>query len=413
MNDTLRAEILTSTEAGQKISKAWDVPYETYLKNELSGIPPLDTDNRYCQIVVDEMTHGHSVYDARQLRGEFEKLPAIQMADGSIVMTNREVFLNNFGADIAVRSHNARTLFNQQCSTITNITNTAQKVGPAFVEWQGAKGKVFDSSGVRLRQSTPQTLRDIKVSFDGVDVPAALEAFRGREFATGALAITAMNQVLWPFETKVAYYDESLSARVVARAIEATDLGDELVDRPRRQALLARRAVEIVHPSNFILRDTTDFFYGVKDEKMQPLYMKGEYLRARTDDSIVAILSKTDLVEKLRNGELYPDLSLTYATMCLKSGIAAMGGLSQQEYLPQIASMFGFNPNDGRWASKLTAGLIGPSKDIDSTIAGVLRGSSSIHDLQRQLSDKTIGELIGPDMPNLAYYEKLLPRRSL
>lgn len=415
METSRRSEILATTEAGKRLAEAWELPLGEYLHNELATVQPGDTSNPYFAIVAEEITAGLDRDGARSVRTDFERLPAMQLADGSMLLTDTELFLNNLGADHAVRSNNSVQLINQQCSTVSCVTNASQRVGPAFFYWNDITSQVFATSRNRLKHATPETLRDVTVSLTdeqgNINAPVELMDFAGQQYATGALALQAMNAALWKFPSQVHLYGEDLSARVVARAIEATELGDEFSDSERFSLLQERRASAITDPSNFILRDSTDFFYLVKGEKLIPARIVKGNIQAPGNINTGITTSKDSLANALREGQIFPDLTLTYAAMCLKSGVAAMGGLSQQEYLPQIAQMFGMTREKGRETSKFTAGIIEKTPQITGKIHDVLKGTIAATALQSTVMERTVGNLVD-GMSNFDYYVTILNRRK-
>jgi hypothetical protein len=415
MNVVDHEVILSTTETGRRIQGSFDKTILEHLTGEVGRIEPADTDNPYFRIVREEISESVERDGGTFPHESFDTLPVIQMADGCMPMTDPEIFYNNALAGIAV-SVTTPELFVQQCSTISSVTNAATNTGPAYIHWEGGDFRLFDKSRTTLKHSTPETLTDVAVVCEPV-TPGdhlsleALQPFIGTTYDTAATAIRAINYGLWPFKSRPHLFGEDVSAKVVARALEETDLGDELVDPNNFDRLLDLKHSAVQDPANFVYRDSTDFFYARRGNKLVPLRAKGKTLfLPNTNEPSGFQLNKPSLTEGLRSGKLYPDLALTYATMCLRSGIGAMGGASQQEYLPRIASIF-TNEEHGRNLSLLVGSLVEPTANTAKDHHDVLAGSRDVDKVVSRIAGSKLRETIG-GLSHLEYYLGLLSRRT-
>ena len=225
MNETDKANFFETTFTGSTLSTASRQTFGEFLCAQASSVQPADESNPFFQIVKEELSHRMDTGEKSVFTNDFIHSPMIQMADGAILLTDGEVFLNNLAANEMVSARKGRYLVNQQCSTITNISSTRQQTGPAYAQWGGRTTRVFDASMNRLRHSTPETLSDADILLADTDTgvfnaPERLRQFVGKTYPSAALALRAMNEVLWPFSSKLLLHGEDLSSRVTARALK-------------------------------------------------------------------------------------------------------------------------------------------------------------------------------------------------
>ena len=416
MNQIEKTDFFATTLTGHKLERAAEMTLSEFLGAQATAVQSVDVDDPYFNIVADEISLGMGVAEKAALAADFARNPMIQMADGALLLTDYEVFLNNMAADTMVSKRQGEFLVNQQCSTITNVSSTSQQAGPAFTQWEGRVTKVFDVSSNKLRHSTPETLSDVDIlladtSTGHFNAPNRLRRFVGQAYPTAALALQAMNMALWPFSAKLALNGEDLSARVAARALQSTDLRNQFEDPELLNELLVRRDTAINDPSNFILRDTTDFFYAVSGARLHPVRIAGGSLVDRqTDEKIGIHTAPDDLAEALLDGRLFPDLQLAYAVMCLKPKIAALGGASQQEYLPRIAPVFQESAMTGHDLSKMVGGII----EVDALIRQGIDLSIDQHKIDADWRNRVMGEKVGlllGCMSHLDYFPVIMRRR--
>lgn len=409
--------VLSDSYAGRKLAKNWNLSLEEFLSQEISAVSPADDGNAYFQIVIDAMRHRADSDNSQLIARTFPKFPVLQMADGAHLLTDPEVYLNNTVMRLAQLDTGAEAVISQQCSTISCVTNALQKQGPAFAHWNDNVYQVFDAPNKTLRHTTPATLRHADVRLASIDdnttIPInALQGFLGESFPSGSQAILAMNRELWPHDTPLILYDEELTVDVVASAIEKTGLGDELTDPESLATLKRAKAAAISHPHNLTLRDSTDFFYGVSQKgRLTPLVARSNQLVTRIGGETVVDLNTRALSEALRNRLVYPDLTLAYACLCLRSGIVAAGGLSQQEYLPRIAEVFQGTEEQGVEAGILVGGIVELTSQHKRLAQESLVDPASRHRLDRLLATASIRQLVG-DMSNFEYFQHLYTRRD-
>ena len=416
MND-FEKKVINETFAGRKLAANWHKPLGEFLTQEISAINPADDSNVYFQIVIDAMRQRTSRDERALVTTAFPRLPILQMADGSHLLTDPEVYLNNTVMRIGQLYKGSGVVISQQCSTISCITHASEKRGPAFATWDNEVYQVFNSSQNILKHSTPATLHDIDVSLASINggglLPIKrLEEFVGTSFASGSQAIRRMNLELWPHDTPLILYDEELTADVVASAIEKTELGDELTDSERLAELKQAKHDAVSHPRNLTLRNTTDFFYAVNRKgRLIPVEADGNHLVTKSDGAVVTELSTHALSEALRDRRLYPDLTLAYACLCLRSGIAAAGGLSQQEYLPRISEVFQGTEEPGIDASILVSGIVELTPQTKELAQKSLIDPTVRRRLDQALATASVQQHVG-NMGNFSYFKHLFERRE-
>lgn len=405
---------LRASYSAQILNDARMASVGEFVGQQVKSCPPIDAGKKDAQLVLDCITQDLDTSRRTDLIGAFDNHATLQMADGAHLFTDSEVLLNNLLAREGLLRNGIGILATQQCSTISCITQTSTRRGPAFVNWRGETIPLFENSHNSLKHSSPSTIRDVTVSDAIAALPfPGIEDFVGKQFHTGFEAICQLNRAIWPDSGTVPLiFGEELSCDAVAAALEKTDLADIICSSENVQDLLASKRLAISHPDNLMLRDSTDLFYQVRKSRLVPLRLRGSRFIDKCSGEPTGLrLNQDDIIDLLKDRRIFPDITLSYAVLCLRSGIAALGGLSQQEYLPRIAEMWGYSEAYGRACSKLIGGIIEITDEITVDGQAALVDSASQIKFAQDVTAMSIEDAVH-EWSNFDYYKTLQIRKS-
>lgn len=298
--------------------------------------------------------------EASHVAAQFQRAPMLQLADSASLLLDSETFLNNFMYQVACREHHHHHLLVQQCSTIKLLQRRRPPTGPAYVELLADRYKLFDVSTKRLASASVATLKHVEFVFEpaatklasyaNAELPVLADLLRGRGSGSASEAIASANIEIWQrlkmkARNRLHVFHEDLSCDVLAAYLRdaSTPVIPLLFDADVRREFLDAKRQRVGRQDNFVLRDTTDFFWLVCGESLHPVRVIGKrhqtLIDAYTGQPVDLALQADDVVQALEERRVYPDLILGYACLSLFPGVVAFGGASQQEYLPQITGI--------------------------------------------------------------------------
>ncbi|PWY54657.1 hypothetical protein DGG96_16010 [Legionella qingyii] len=96
--------------------------------------------------------------------------------------------------------------------------------------------------------------------------------------------------------------------------------------------------------SHLFLKQGTEFFWGVRDNKIRALRIVDNVFKEETTNlskQLKIPLDPQSICEALINGQLIPNIFLSFLVLCLMPQIRVLGGTRQIAYLPLIQKIFG------------------------------------------------------------------------
>lgn len=96
-------------------------------------------------------------------------------------------------------------------------------------------------------------------------------------------------------------------------------------------------------PQHIFLTQGTQFFWGMRDNKIRPLMIIDDFLievTAGKDNMIKIPFTPEDLCSALYNGQLIPNIFLSFLVLSLMPQIRVLGGTRQIAYFPLIKNLF-------------------------------------------------------------------------
>lgn len=353
------------TQCGAIIKKFWGTPLTDYLA---SLIPKRDPhyrqSNEYREMVAEAIDHQARIHEyprRSEILMQFMEEPVLQMADHADLLYDGAVFLNNFLHQVAARERNQKFLISQQCSTVRGLMGLTDLYGPAYLHVDADVLNVFGLSKKKLKYGSIAGLRDVQFLFTptGTKVPAytqiqlpdLLESLRGRSFVKASEAIRWANIQIWDgfrmrAKKPLIQFNEDLSSKVWGIAIDRGNnaLHSLLFQPVIRSSFLAAKKAVLASSANLVLRDTSDFFHYRRGNELKPTRLvetsTGPIFVDGTNGNVLSIpINEIGIKNSLEQGDLFPDLIMSYIALSIFPEVVALGGSSQQEYLPIIVKV--------------------------------------------------------------------------
>jgi hypothetical protein len=141
-------------------------------------------------------------------------------------------------------------------------------------------------------------------------------------------------------------FNEDLSSKVWGIAIDRGNnaLHSLLFQPVIRSSFLAAKKAVLASSANLVLRDTSDFFHYRRGNELKPTRLvetsTGPIFVDGTNGNVLSIpINEIGIKNSLEQGDLFPDLIMSYIALSIFPEVVALGGSSQQEYLPIIVKV--------------------------------------------------------------------------
>jgi hypothetical protein len=342
------------------IEENLDVSLKSYIKGQIaSKIADLEfvLNNRKLiasklQEEVELIYSGEGVYAYNQ----FMQFPGLQTSDHSSTLYDSTTFVNNFLYQIALRENNLTYMFTKQCNIVKGLMNPKLLIGPAFIDLESDIYKIFNLSKCFLKQSNIAAMQDVTMTFEpqGIkspiycnhELPEFLDKFKSQRFAEASDAFKALNLHIWTqlnMKSKKQFVplDENFVSDILIKYLQANNpvINALLFDKETRLAYIQEKAKILESDKNILLNDSSDFFHYRRESSLKPIKFDLKQNRFYEQESGLAVnlgLTKEELIDNLKNRTIYADLVFSYIFLELLPDVDALGGTSQQEYLPLV-----------------------------------------------------------------------------
>ncbi|MCW8385499.1 hypothetical protein SC046_15620 [Legionella pneumophila serogroup 1] len=125
----------------------------------------------------------------------------------------------------------------------------------------------------------------------------------------------------------------------------------QLIFSPKQRTKLNHSIASMMHEKNHVfLKQGTEFFWGVRDNKIRVLTIENNVLKEETTNlskQLKIPLDHQSIRTALIDGLLIPNIFLSFLVLCLMPQVRVLGGTRQIAYLPLIQKIFGMllNPD--------------------------------------------------------------------
>ncbi|WP_348639742.1 hypothetical protein [Neorhizobium sp. JUb45] len=159
-------------------------------------------------------------------------------------------------------------------------------------------------------------------------------------FSTAAEALKTANIVLW---------EQKFSSAAKLLQLDDFDLADLIADHLDSPTSWlasaffadggAKHMLQVIEDLNCgpwrgWIRPTTDFFWHVGRDRIQPLRLEDGLLRSASSVSVSVEFSASSISRALRRRLLLPNMFMAFLVLSILPGIRALGGCRQTVYLP-------------------------------------------------------------------------------
>jgi hypothetical protein len=414
-NLKVKNQILSKTRSGKLLRPLLKDSLFNYLKTVIpEEYPANDFSQPYRNHVTNSLKSvlkEQHIKNIEKLIKEFELSPVIQSGEHSGLLFNHENFMLNWLFYIASREKKREYMLSWQCSKVNCVTDKANLYGPGYIKINSEIYKLFDNinyllSRTKLFHSNIAALNDVVFVFEpqkrnhissSTALPAQLEFLRGKYFQSASDAFIYANKNIWSelnliHKPELIQIDDSFGAEVIIENLKDSSslIHKLLFNQTIRNAYLNAKERVVNSDQNLTLRNTSDFFYAKRHNRLDPLKIKNDlFINSRTGEKTEIILDPDELIKHLRQKDVYCDLSLSYTFTFILPNILALAGTSQQEYLTPMKNILLMSNINNTLFNETTSNNIKSQKNCSLINASLLELPQKEISLLEQL-DRTL-----------------------
>lgn len=347
------------TNVGVIINNNRNISLLDFLRNQVKKRP---IDNTFIkknrELIADVLsieTNKHYCGEGDNAKEQYLAYPVMQFADHSNLLYDQTTFINNFMLQIVSRELGLEYLFSKQCNLLKGISNDKLLVGPALVELENDIYKLFKLSNKFLKKSNIAAIDDVVLDFQPLGIkdidkniilPEFLQSLNGTHFKSASEAYKFSNLKIWAglkMSNKKKYVplDENFVSDVFIKYLEQNDsvLAQLLFDADVRKVYLTVKEEILGSKENLVLQNNSDFFQYKSGTTLKMIkfdQQKENMYELESKKVVDFVFNKNEIIQKLKNRELYADLILSYIALGIMPDADLFGGTSQQEYFPII-----------------------------------------------------------------------------
>lgn len=291
--------------------------------------------------------NGLPIEAVSKICAEFEKRRVLQTGPHLFLLLEPEAFYTHVFSLLGLSAHGCSTYVSYAVSTVSLVERPRK--GPGWFTVDGEPINVFGLSRSRMigysLLTGPGSYRFELAPTEPNANEEALTLLRSllpqTQFERPAHAIKAANLMLWPklFGAGFAFLqiDDEDIADLVADHLSEQDswLRTRLIEDPKiASSILAGLNELAAGPWSGWLARGTDFFWFYENGKRLPLRLIAGDLVHSASGIKVARFTAPDIIERLVNRSLIPNLLLMFLVSSILPGVRALGGSYQPLYYP-------------------------------------------------------------------------------
>ncbi|WP_146605979.1 hypothetical protein [Mesorhizobium kowhaii] len=291
--------------------------------------------------------NGLPIKAVSQICSDFEKRRVLQTGPHLFLLLEPEAYYTHILSLLGLSAHGCSSYVSYAVSTVSLVEKPRK--GPGWFTVDGKPINVFGLSRSRMIGYSLLTgpasyqfeLTPTEPNHEGDALTLLRILLPKTQFERPAHAIKAANLMLWPrlFGASFAFLqiDDEDIADLVADHLSDEDswLRARLLEDPKLASnIIAQLDKLAAGPWSGWLARGTDFFWFYENGKRLPLRLiAGELVNPATGVK-VARFTAPDILERLANRSLIPNLLLMFLVLSILPGVRALGGSYQPLYYP-------------------------------------------------------------------------------
>ncbi|PLP60801.1 hypothetical protein CYK37_00325 [Mesorhizobium loti] len=284
---------------------------------------------------------------AARICHEFEQRPVLQTGPHLLLIIDPEAYYTHVFSLLGLAAHGCSTYLSCAVSTVSLVERTRK--GPGWLNVGGRPINIFGLGKRRMIGSSlltalgPYRFELAPAQLNGQsDALARLRRLLPQaQFGRPAHAIKAANLALWPmmFGTSFSFLqlDDEDVADLVAQHL--ADGGSWLRTRLLENETVVSTVLEEIEqlaagPWRGWFTRGTDFFWSYQNGKRTALRLAGGELVEQATGAPVARFAVAEIIERLRDRRLIPNMFVTFLVLAMLPGVRVLGGSHQPIYYP-------------------------------------------------------------------------------
>lgn len=291
--------------------------------------------------------NGLSVEAVTRICQELEARRVLQTGPHLLMLLDPEAYYTHIFSLVGLAGHGCSTYLSYAVSTVS-LVEKARK-GPGWLTVEGNPINVFGLSrsrmiGYSLLTGPGSYQFELTPPEQGVEgeALALLRKFLPRgQFVRPAHAIKAANLMLWPklFGNRFAFLqidDEDIADLVADHLLDEDSwLRTRLLEHPKLALNILAEIDKLADgPWGGWLARSTDFFWLYERGRRLPLRLAAGELIDQASGTRVARFAAPDIVDRLRDRTLIPNLLVMFLVVSILPSVRALGGSHQPVYFP-------------------------------------------------------------------------------
>jgi hypothetical protein len=304
-----------------------------------------------------------------EARSEFDRYPILHTGPHCQLFVNDVDFNAALMSWMGCQQHQLKHAF--ILNSVTRTIQWSKQQGPA---WLNLKHDV-----INLFDLTPKQMSKLSVcssypnltycldhftqyvtqsdSYEKKGVEKLLASIEPRKHDSFASAFTTSNQNLLTQcdhdqGIKPLIMNDQFTAILVAEHLRAPEgVIYQLIFSPHQRTKLNQLLHCSLQEKQYLfLKQSTEYFWGMRDNKIRALKIEGDFLKEVTTNPNKQLQIPFDyqsIYKALIEGQLIPNILLSFIVLCLMPQIRVLGGTRQIAYLPLIQKIFSGLLNPG------------------------------------------------------------------
>ncbi|MCW8470492.1 hypothetical protein OQJ19_07470 [Fluoribacter gormanii] len=344
----------------------WNDTLSSYIKQlwqkPISCVSPIARQSRAKFYSTLKLFFGSQPIYFEHAFSEFDRYPILQTGPHCQLYTNEIDFNAVLMSWIGSQLHQVKHMF--ILNSITRTLQWSKRQGPG---WLNLKHDV-----INLFALTPKQMSKLSVcspypgltycrdnftqylnqsnDFERKGIEKLLTSIEPKKYEGFIPAFTLANQNLLrqcdhAQEIQPLILNDHFTSLLVAEHLRDPDgVIYHLIFSTKQRSKLKHLANLLMHEKNHVfLKQGTEYFWGVRNNKIRALRIEDNFLKEETNDiskQLKIPLAPQSICEALVNGQLIPNIFLSFIVLCLMPQIRVLGGTRQIAYLPLIQKIF-------------------------------------------------------------------------